>query len=115
MSAGLDVLASYRLAGLKPAAVWITLADVPQRKFWRYDDPTVEIAIKPIASALRADYRPLVGCNVILIADDNTDILRGVVARICGVAESVLVSIVPDLKAGSPGHLWVRNAGWRAL
>lgn len=104
----LEKLAMARKQGAKPSAVMLTLYPAKQPQWWR-DGTVVEIVAD--SSIVRADFRPLVGCHVIIIADERGDTLRRVVEKACQQAQSVTVlsSIDPD----DLGHVWEREKGWR--
>ncbi|THF64339.1 hypothetical protein [Pseudothauera rhizosphaerae] len=92
--------------------MFVTLADAPEARQW--PDSFPDVVVRPTAAALRLDWRALVGCAVVLIADERTDLLRRLAEKLCALANSVMVSIISELQDG-PGFMWVRGAGWRRV
>ncbi len=115
MPRALEILSKMRLAGLKPVSVWLVIADgVPQPKFWQWSDATVEIVLPHTHATLRADLRPLVGCDVILLADSASDIVRAVVAKLVELVSRLSVFVL-DALPKKIGNEWVRGSGWREI
>jgi hypothetical protein len=108
----LEMLAKARGQGAKPAVAFVTLGEVEQFPWWR-DGTAVEIVIpgdKPVA---RIDFRPLVGCDVILIAWKRDDRLRTVTELLC--AQVVRLTVLSSEDPDDLGHAWERGAGWRKI
>lgn len=112
MSKALAKLARTRLDGLKPSIVFVTLADASESRQW--PDSAPDIVVQPRPEALRMDWRPLVGCNVVLIADERTELLRLLTEKFCALAASVLVSVIGEMPAAGM-FLWSKDLGWRAV
>lgn len=112
MSVALDYLAKARVQGYKPASVWLLVGDCQQPKFWLDADPLVEIAVKAEGASVRFDWRPLVGCDVMILADTRSEPLRSLVKRLEQIAARITVCIA-DLLPEQLGHVWERDTGWR--
>lgn len=108
----LEALAKARLQGAKPAVVFVTIGG-KQLPWWK-DGTACEVVIGDREPVGRLDLRPLVGCDVIVIAWQRDARLRAVVGRLQALpAErmTVLSSADPD----DLGHVWERDSGWRRL
>ena len=110
----LEALKAIRLAGQKPATVWIHLGPVKQSKWWRYSDGAPEIVLADKPESARADFRPLVGCDVILMADRASPLLTQISRALQSVVARLTVVIVEKLPQ-TIGHEWVKGAGWREV
>lgn len=113
MSRALDYLAKIRMDGMKPAVVFL-LVGAEQPKFWQSSDAEIEIAVPADASAARMDLRPLIGCNVIVIAQHRTDALRSLVKRLETLAVQMAVYVIETLPA-QLGFAFERGKGWREM
>lgn len=113
MSRALDYLAKIRMAGKKPGVVFLLVGGV-QPKFWLSDIAEVEIAVPADASAARMDFRPLVGCNVIVIAERRTQALRSLVKRLEPLCVHLTVYATETLP-GELGRAFERGKGWREM
>lgn len=108
----LEMLAVARMQGAKPAVAFVSMGNFKQVPWWK-DGTQIEIVIPDDQSVTRLDYRPLVGCDVILIAGRRDERLRLVAERLIAVAARVTV-----LAGDSPddlGHVWERGTGWRRV
>lgn len=114
MSRGLDHLTKLRLAGHKPTAVWVVVGDAEQQKLWQWSDCIVEVAVKNDGASARLDWRPLVGCEVFVLADTATQPLRQIINRLESLAERITV-FVSDRLPATIGHTWTKNDGWREV
>lgn len=110
----LEALKAMRLAGQKPALVWIHLGHGKPSKWWRYGDGTPEIVLADKPESARADFRPLVGCDVILMADRASSLLTQVSRALQSVVARLTVVIVEKLPQ-TIGHEWAKGAGWREV
>lgn len=108
----IEFLAKARLAGHKPAVVWLLVGNYTQPQFWRWPDPQIEIAVKAERASARLDWRPLVGCDVMILADTRSDALREIVRRLESIAARMTVCVI-DRLPDTLGHVWERGAGWR--
>lgn len=112
MLRALEILADIRRRGAKPAFVMLDAGGTVQRKWWAEDVKTISITV-PDSEPLRdLDFRPLVGCDVVMVAmSPDQQRMRDVAALVCAQA-----SIVTVLNCnGDPdnlGHEWVRGKGW---
>lgn len=111
MMPALNALASARLQGAKPTEVFVLLGDYKQEAWWESDLMSVEIAIPDDVPVTRIDFRPLVGCDVIVIRSCQDDRLDRVVDRICSVA--LRVTVYSSLDPGDLGYVWERGRGSR--
>ena len=98
-------LAEVRKLGQKPAAVMLTLYPARQPQWWREDTP-VEIVLD--ADVARIDLRPLIGCDVVIVADGQSDRLRNLTQQVQQYAKTICV-----LPGGEDGFSWSRESGWR--
>jgi len=114
MSRALGMLQAARLAGHKPASVWVVIGDGKEPKWWRFDDWAPEIRIGNNPESARLDFRPLIGCNVLLLADSKTSVLTQITRRLQQLVERLTVFIL-DQMPGVIGHEWTRGAGWREV
>ena len=110
----LEALKAIRLAGQKPALVWIHLGNGKPSKWWRYSDTTPEIVLADSPESARADFRPVVGCNVILMADHASPALTAVTKALQAVVARLTVVIV-EMLPQTIGHEWTKGAGWREV
>ena len=110
----LEALKAIRLAGQKPATVWTHIGSVKQSKWWRYSDGAPEIVIADSPESARADFRPVVGCNVILMADHASPALTAVTKALQSVVARLTVVIVERLPE-TIGHEWTKGEGWREV
>lgn len=110
----LEALKAMRLAGQKPDIVWIHLGHGTPSKWWRYGDGTPEIVLADKPESARADFRPLVGCDVILMADQASPLLTQISRALQSVVARLTVVIVERLPQ-TIGHEWSRCAGWREV
>ena len=110
----LEALKAMRLAGKKPSVVWIHLGHGKPSKWWRYGDGTPEIVLAEKPESARADFRPLVGCDVILMADRASPLLTQISRALQFVVARLTVVIVENLPQ-TIGHEWVKGAGWREV
>jgi hypothetical protein len=106
----LDVLAKARSQGAKPAVTFVTLGNVPQFPWWA-DGTPVEIVIPDDMAVARMDFRPLVGCDVILIAWRRDARLRAATELLC--AQAARLTVLSSDDADDLGHVWERGTGWR--
>lgn len=107
----LEALASARLQGAKPDVVFVLLGDFKQLVWWESDLMHVEIVIADDIPLTRIDFRPLVGCDVIVITCRQDDRLRQAVERIC--AEAIRVTVLSSANPDDLGYVWERGRGWR--
>lgn len=107
----LEALASARLQGAKPDVVFVVLGNFEQPAWWQSDIMHVEIVIVDAIPVTRIDFRPLVGCEVIVIGSRRDDRLRQAVDRIC--AEAARVTVLSSVDPDDLGHVWERGRGWR--
>lgn len=108
----LDALMQARLQGAKPAIVFVTLGG-EQFPWWR-DGTTCEIVIDDDEPLSKLDLRPLVGCEVVVIAWDRNARLRAITDRLKSLPTgrlTVLSSTDPD----DLGHVWQPGIGWQRL
>ena len=70
------------------------------------------LAEKP--ESARADFRPLVGCDVILMADRASPLLTQISRALQFVVARLTVVIVEKLPQ-TIGHEWVKGAGWQEV
>ena len=110
----LDALKALRLAGQKPGTVWIFLGAAKPQKWWRYSDGLPEIVLADKPESARADFRPVVGCDVILMADTKSAVLTQVTKAIQAHAARLTVIIVEKLP-NTIGHEWTKGQGWREV
>lgn len=110
----LEALKALRLAGQKPALVWILIGNSRSPRWWRYSDATPEIVLPARPESARADFRPLVGCDVILLADHRSAVLTQITRRLQAVVARLTVFIVDQLPK-TIGHEWTKAAGWREV
>ena len=110
----LEALKAIRLAGQKPETVWIHLGPVKQSKWWRYSDGAPEIVLADKPESARADFRPVVGCNVILMADHASPALTAVTKALQAIVARLTVVIVEKLPE-TIGHEWTKGEGWREV
>ena len=111
MMRALEVLASARLQGAKPAVVFVLLGDFKQLAWWESDILDVEIVIADDIPVTRIDFRPLVGCDVIVIRCCRDDRLRQAVDLIR--AEAVRVIEYSSVDPDDLGRVWERGVGSR--
>lgn len=111
MMRALEVLASARLQGAKPGVVFVLLGDFKQLAWWASDILDVEIVIPDDVAVTHIDFRPLVGCDVIVITSRRDERLRQAVERIC--AEAIRVTVLSSEDPDDLGYVWERGAGWR--
>lgn len=105
----LEALTKARLQGARPSVVMVTMGG-EQRPWW-LDGSMVEIVIPDDAPVARVDFRALVRCDVIVIAQQRDDRLHQLVKRIC--AEAACVTVLSSTDPDDLGHVWSRGAGWR--
>ena len=110
----LEALKAMRLAGQKPSVVWIHLGHGKPSKWWRYRDGTPEIVLADKPESARADFRPLVGCDVILMADRASSLLTQISRAMQPLVARLTVVIVEKLPQ-TIGHEWAKGAGWREV
>ena len=110
----LGALKALRLAGQKPGTVWIFLWAAKQPKWWRYGDGLPEIVLADKPESARADFRSVVGCDVILMADTKSAVLTQVTKAIQSHAARLTVVIVENLP-NTIGHEWTKGQGWREV
>lgn len=110
----LDALKAMRLSGMKPATVWVFLGAAKPQKWWRYSDGIPEIVLSEKPESARADFRPVVGCDVILMADHKSPLLTSVTKAIQAHAARLTVIIVEKLPV-TIGHEWTKGQGWREV
>lgn len=110
----LEALKAIRLSGQKPALVWIHLGHGNPSKWWRHGDGMPEIVLADSPESARADFRPVVGCNVILMADHASPALTAVTKALQSVVARLTVVIVEKLPE-TIGHEWTKGAGWREV
>jgi hypothetical protein len=110
----LDALKAMRLAGTKPAIVWIYLCAAKQTKWWRYSDGIPEIVLADKPETARADFRPVVGCDVILMADQASSVLTAVTKSLQSVVSRLTV-VIADRLPDQIGHEWTKASGWREV
>lgn len=110
----LEALKAVRLAGQKPSVVWIHLGHGKPSKWWRYGDGTPEIILADKPESARADFRPVVGCNVILMADHASPALTAVTKALQAIVARLTVVIVERLPE-TIGHEWTKGEGWREV
>lgn len=110
----LEALKAIRLAGQKPALVWIHLGHGKPSKWWRYGDGMPEIVLADKPESARADFRPLVGCDVILMADRASSLLTQISRAMQPLVARLTVVIVEKLPQ-TIGHEWAKGAGWREV
>lgn len=108
----LEALTKLRLSGAKPGTVFVTMGDVEQFPWWQ-DGTTVEVVIRDSQPVARLDFRPLVGCNVILVAWRRDERLRQVVEKVC--AQAAYVTVLSSTDPDDLGHAWERGKGWRKV
>lgn len=106
----LEALTNARLQGAKPGVVFVTLGNCEQHAWWQ-SGMHVEIVIPDDKSVTHIDFRPLVGCDVIVITWCRDDRLRQAVGRIC--AQAARVTVLSSEDPDDLGHVWERGAGWR--
>lgn len=110
----MKAIAAMRAEGLKPSCVEIYLTGQEQFPFWRYSDGIAEVSLPITPDVVRTDFRPVVGCIVILYAASRTETLRRVVRRLLEFV-SILTVVVLDELPGKLGHEWQQGRGWREV
>lgn len=111
MMRALEALASARRQGAKPHVVFVVFGNYEQHAWWLSDIMHVEIVIADDIPVTRIDFRPLVGCDVIVITCRQDDRLRQAVERIC--AEAIRVTVLSSANPDDLGYVWERGRGWR--
>jgi len=108
MMSALAKLSEARKRGMKPAAVMITLYPAKQPQWWR-DGTVVEIVMD--SDTARADFRPLIGCHVVIVAEERSERLRKLTEKVQQYAQTIAVlsSADPD----ELGYAWGQGKGWR--
>lgn len=114
MASALDRLCRIRMHGLKPERVWLWLGGMEQPEWWEREEAEIEISLPDDSPTLREDLRPLVGCDVTLIAEQPSEVLRAVTAKLQGIASSLTV-VVQSALPNCVGHAWEKGAGWREI
>lgn len=114
MIPAMKAIAAMRASGLKPSVVEMHLTGQPQCQFWRYGDGIAEVSLPTTPDVARMDFRPVVGCIVILYAAARTETLRRVVLRLIEVV-SILTVFVLDEAPEKLGHEWEKGKGWREV
>lgn len=110
MLRALEALTKVRLRGGKPELVMVTLGTGDQPPWWR-DGTTVEVMIPDSEPLAGLDFRPLVGCDVVVMALRRDERLKRIVERIC--AQAANVTVLSSADPNDLGHVWQRGAGWR--
>lgn len=92
--------------------MFVEVGEYRQIPWWRYDDCTVSIAIRPDQNLREFDARVLVGCDVILVGDRDArthDVIRKIIQHAQSI--TALTTTNPD----DLGHVWVKGQGWRPI
>lgn len=110
MKIPIEKLKEYRQRGMKPECVMITLYPAKQPQWWRESRPVIDIVADQ--GWQRADFRPLVGCHVIVMAEAMNDVTRGVSEKVMEYAQSLAVLSPIDVDSFD-GFAWQRGKGWR--
>lgn len=114
MLPAMKAIAAMRASGLKPSVVEMHLTGQSQCPFWRYGDGIAEVSLPITPDVARMDFRPVVGCIVILYAATRTETLRRVVLRLIEVV-SILTVVVLNEIPENLGHEWQKGKGWREV
>lgn len=114
MLPAMKAIASMRAMGMKPAVVELHLTGQPQCPFWRYGDGIAEVSLPDTPEVTRTDFRPVVGCIVVLYAATRSELLRKVIRRLIEVV-AVLTVVVFDELPDSLGREWQQGKGWREV
>lgn len=110
----LEALKAMRLAGRKPALVCIHICGAKQPKWWHYSDGIPEVVLAEKPESARADFRPVVGCDVMLMADHKSFVLTAVTKAVQAHAWRVTV-VIADRLPETIGHEWTKGQGWREV
>lgn len=109
----IKAIASMRAGGLKPARVELSLCGEKQYAFWRHGS-VASVTLPNSPEVVRSDFRPLVGCAVLLFAETRSEILRRVAAKLTEVVSTLTVFVL-DEAPESCGHEWQQGLGWREV
>lgn len=112
MSRALEALAAQRLAGHKPARVWVLFDVAVQPAFWLRAGAPIEIAVAAGDPFARWDWRPLVGCDVIVLGETLGEALRALVALLIEYV-AILTLLLTERLPDEFGAVWERGLGWR--
>lgn len=112
MHPAIDALLEIRKAGLKPAVVWVVFGDVLQTPFWKLAEGPVEIAVRPSDAFQRFDWRAVVGCDLILLAEARSKPLAALLERLQAFAARITLYLL-DLLPAEFGYVWTRSEPWR--
>lgn len=114
MLTAMKAIASMRADGLKPSVVEVYLTGKKQFAFWSQSDRIAEVSLPIAPEVVRTDFRPLVGCKVMLFAETRSELLRKVVRRLIEVVSALTVFVFDEVPA-SVGYEWQQGKGWREV
>lgn len=106
MKTALQNLLKVRKAGFKPSMVLLTLYPADQPLWWRVARPITEIVVDE--NPALHDFRPLLGCDVLIATDEIESRTRAVIRKALNYASTVVVFVTD----GSKAMTWDRKLGW---
>lgn len=106
----LSMLAKARMQGAKPEVVMVDVGSSWQYDWWATQAAVVSISVPESLPLREFDARPMIGCDVIVIAPEASDRLREIVRRICGVAR--VVTVLQGHDPDNLGFVWESGRGW---
>lgn len=115
MLTAMQAIAAMRMDGFKPALVELRLIGPKQFPFWSFTgDCLAEVVLPATPDVVRMDFRPLVGCVVMLFAEKRDETLRRLTERLTKIVSILAVFVLDDESHGF-GYEWQAGKGWREI